>query len=150
MQKKLILLVMTLGSLSIQAATNDLAIAVQKGLFEEEANHNFDAAIRAYESAVSNFDTYRSLASTAIFRLGEVYRKLGRTNEANIQYQRILREFSDAAAYTNLSRSYLGSPLQGTAGPKLDQVEEKTEEAKEIEHLKRAFAESPDLINAGD
>src|SRR4051812_14690959 len=122
MQKTLILLVMTLGSLSIQATTNDLAASVQKGLFEEEANHNFDAAIRAYESAMGHFDSSRSLAATAIFRLGEVYRKLGRTNEANIQYQRILREFSDQAAYTNLSQSYLASVPQSSAGSNFDMV----------------------------
>jgi ankyrin repeat protein len=154
MQKKLILLVMTLGSLSIQAATNDLAASVQKGLFEEEANHNFDAAIRAYESAIGNFDSSRSLAATAIFRLGEVYRKLGRTNEANLQYQRILREFSDQAAYTNLSQTYVGSasvPISQNVHSTADaKAERKMEEMKEIERLKRAFAESPDLINAGD
>ena len=37
-----------LASLSaVHAATNDVGSLLQKGLFEEEANHNLDAAIQA-------------------------------------------------------------------------------------------------------
>ena len=79
----------------VSAATNDLTSALQKGLFEEEANHNYAAAIEAYESVVSRFDDNRKLAATAIFRLGEIYRKQGKTNEATAQYQRVVREFAD-------------------------------------------------------
>src|SRR5882762_3462244 len=80
------------------AATNDLAATLQKGLFEEEANHNYSAAIAAYESVVSRFDDNRKLAATAIFRIGEIYRKQGKTNEASAQYQRVLNEFADQSA----------------------------------------------------
>ena len=51
------------------AASNDLSAALQKGLFEEEANHNFAEAIQAYQSVVSKFDEDRKLAGTAVFRL---------------------------------------------------------------------------------
>src|SRR5215472_14285218 len=69
---------------SSPAATNDPALALQKGLFEEEANHDFNAAIRAYQAVVKQFDQDRKLAATAVFRLGECYRKQGNTNEANV------------------------------------------------------------------
>ncbi len=71
-----------------------MATALQRGLFEEEANHNLDSAIQAYESVASQFDKDRKLAATAIFRLGECYRKQGNTNAATAQYERIVREFS--------------------------------------------------------
>ena len=92
---------------SASAATNDLASTLQKGLFEEEANHNYSAAITAYESVISRFDDNRKLAGTAIFRLGEIYRKQGKTNEATAQYRRIVREFADQAEIADLSRPYL-------------------------------------------
>jgi len=38
------------------AGTNDLTSLLQKGLFEEEANHNLDAALRAYQAAADEFD----------------------------------------------------------------------------------------------
>src|SRR5437588_8894917 len=62
------------------AATNDLTATLQKGLFEEEANHDLPAAMRAYEEVVRRFDEQRKLGATAIFRLGEIYRKQGKTN----------------------------------------------------------------------
>src|SRR5262249_37519935 len=71
-------LVLLPGAVPLFAATNDLTSALQKGLFEEEANRNLDAAIAAYQTLATQFDKDRQVAATAIFRLGECYRKLGR------------------------------------------------------------------------
>ena len=89
------------------AATNDLTGLLQKGLFEEEANRDLTAAIANYQSLASAFDKDRQLAATAIFRLGECYRKLGQTNEAVVQYERIVKEFSDQQTLATLSRQNL-------------------------------------------
>ena len=96
-----------------RAATNDLTGALQRGLFEEEANRNLDAAAQAYQTVSTQFDKDRALAATAIFRLGEIYRKQNRTNEAAAQYERIVREFSDQPTLTTLSRQNL-TGLGGT------------------------------------
>src|SRR5208282_126766 len=95
------------GAMVLQAQTNDLSAALQKGLFEEEANRNLDAAISNYQSLAAQFDQDRQVAATAIFRLGECYRKLGQTNDAVVQYQRIAREFSDQETLATLSRQNL-------------------------------------------
>src|SRR6185436_6358518 len=76
-------------------AADVLTEKLQRGLFEEEANHNLDAAIKEYQSVVAQSDEQRRVVGTALFRLGECYRKLGKTNEANAQYQRILSDFSE-------------------------------------------------------
>src|SRR5213594_191465 len=102
------------------AATNDLGTALQRGLFEEEANHNLDAAIQAYQSVINQYDKDRKLAATAIFRLGESYRKQGKTNEATAQYERVLREFSDQSALADLSRKNVG--LGGTFSERMSQI----------------------------
>src|SRR6058998_3536444 len=91
------------------AATNDLSAALQRGLFEEEANHNLDAAIQAYQSVINQYDKDRKLAATAIFRLGESYRKQGKTNEAGAQYERVVREFGDQPELLTLSRQNLSA-----------------------------------------
>jgi ankyrin repeat protein len=103
----LLLCVFALMPLGLCGATNDLTSALQKGLFEEEANRNLDAAISNYQSLAEQFDQDRQVAATAIFRLGECYRKLGRTNDAVVQYQRIIREFSDQTTLATLSRQNL-------------------------------------------
>ncbi len=91
------------------AVTNDLTSLLQRGLFEEEANRNLDAAIISYESLAKQFDRDRQLAATAVFRLGECYRKLGKTNEAVVQYERIVREFLDQQTLVMLSRQNLSA-----------------------------------------
>src|SRR5262245_51006366 len=88
----------------LNAATNELAASLQKGLFEEEANHNYTAAITAYDAVIRRFDENRKLAATAIFRIGEIYRKQGRTNEAAAQYERVVREFPEQSELATLSR----------------------------------------------
>src|SRR5215831_5060000 len=100
----LLVVMILLSCCAAQAATNDLTSTLQQGLFEEEANHNYQAAIKAYEAVIASFDSNRNYAATAIFRLGEIYRKQGKTNEAAAQYERVLREFSDQSAFVSLSR----------------------------------------------
>lgn len=89
------------------AATNDLSGLLQKGLFEEEANRNLDAATEAYRAVSAQYGRDRALAATAIFRLGEIYRKQSKTNEAIIYYERIVREFPDQETLVRLSRQNL-------------------------------------------
>src|SRR6478672_8843493 len=93
--------------ISHAASTNDITSLVQRGLFEEEANHNLDAAMQSYETAIKLHDKDRKLAATAIFRLGECYRKQGKTAQANEQYRRILTEFADQKQLADLSQTYL-------------------------------------------
>jgi tetratricopeptide (TPR) repeat protein len=84
-----------------------LEATLQKGLFEEEGNQNLDAAIQVYQSLVAAHDNDRKTAATALYRLGECYRKLGRTNEAISQFQRILASFSGPPTLAMLSRQNL-------------------------------------------
>ena len=108
MKLKILILAMTLALVPLaRSATNDLTGLLQKGLFEEEANRDLNAAIANYQSLASAFDKDRQLAATAVFRLGECYRKLGKTNEAASEYQRIIKEFSDEQTLVTLSRQNL-------------------------------------------
>lgn len=108
MKIKLLLTGLLIGATtSLNAVTNDLSGLLQKGLFEEEANRNLDAASTAYETLVKQFDKDRQIGATAVFRLGEVYRKQGKTNEAALQYERIVRDFAEQTTLVTLSRQNL-------------------------------------------
>ncbi len=110
MKTSIVISGLVLGAVAFaRAATNDLTTALQRGLFEEEANQNLGAAIQAYQTVANQFDKDRKLAATAIFRLGECYRKQGNTNEAAAQYERILRDFSDQPTLVTLSRQNLSA-----------------------------------------
>ncbi len=120
---------------------------MQRGLFEEEANHQLDAAIGDYKEAIEQFDHERQLAATAIFRLGECYRKLGRTNEANAQYERIVREFSDQTQLAALSQTYLPAGAGVVAAPDVPGSGLPPDEDKFLREVKESVQNSPDLVN---
>lgn len=97
-------------------ASEPLSKALEQGLIEEEVNRDLNAALRAYESAVSGFDEQRKGAAAALYRLAECYRKLGRTNDAVVQYRRVLAEFADQTALAGLSRTNLARLVPQAAG----------------------------------
>src|SRR6266576_3439173 len=102
--------VLVTGFAQIAPAADNLSASLQMGLLEEEANHNLAAAIQAYQSVVDQFGDQRKIAATAVFRLGECYRKQGKTNEAVLQYQRVGREFADQDTLVKLSAQYPSAP----------------------------------------
>src|SRR4051812_38091728 len=105
----LIVMAVFMAITSRLCAADALTQSLQQGLFEEEANHNYDAAIKSYQSVISQADEHRKVVATALFRLGECFRKLGKTNEATAQYQRIIRDFTDQEQLVKLSRDNIGS-----------------------------------------
>ncbi len=131
-----------------RADTNDLAAFLQRGLFEEEANHQYEAAIADYKAAIDHFDHERQLAATAIFRLGECYRKQGRTNEASAQYERLVHEFPDQTQLAQLIQAYL--PANAIAATSISGIPDRsllTDEQKFLLEVKQTVQNSPDLIN---
>ncbi|MFN0067865.1 MAG: tetratricopeptide repeat protein [Limisphaerales bacterium] len=96
-----------------------LDAAFQEALLLEEGRRDLPGARRAYEAVVAQADAQRALAATAVFRLGEVHRKLGRTNDAVAQYRRLLRDFPGEETLAKLSRenlAALGAPLAERGG----------------------------------
>jgi tetratricopeptide (TPR) repeat protein len=77
------------------------------GLLSEEAEQDLTSAAAAHRRTIQAFDRQRTEAANAIFRLGEVYLKMGRLEEAKVQYSRIVREFPDRVRLTELSHSLL-------------------------------------------
>ncbi len=102
---------------------NPLTEKLQRGLFEEEANRNLDAAIKEYQAVVTQSDEQRKVIATALFRLGECYRKLGKTNEAAAFYQRLVRDFSEQEQLAKLAGDNL-KPAAGVPGNQSDYVRE--------------------------
>ena len=107
MKTRMIILGLLMFCLARTPAADSLNESLRKGLLEEEANRNLGAAIEAYQSVLDQFEEQRKIAATAAFRLGESYRKQGKTNEALAQFERVIRDFNDQGALTTLSRKYL-------------------------------------------
>ncbi len=99
--------ILVLAATLARAQTNNLTSLLQQGLFAEQADRNLDAAIADYQTLARQYDRDRQLAATAVFRLGECYRMQGKTNEAALEYQRILHDFSDQQILVTMSRQNL-------------------------------------------
>ena len=156
MKTKLLMGGILLGAVTLVGGeTNDLTTTLQRGLFEEEANQNLGAAIQAYQSVANQFDKDRKLAATAIFRLGECYRKQGNTNDAALQYGRILRDFSDQPTLVTLSRqnlTALGTPPPATYAPALSDAarqEQKRLLEEEIKLVQTQLEEKQNQVKVG-
>jgi ankyrin repeat protein len=160
------LLLVTLALLVLpfaaNAATNELTGIMQQALFEEEGNHNLSAAIEGYQNIITRFDESRALTATAVFRLGECYRKQNKTNEAVAQYQRIIRDFGDQTTLVSLSQQNLSGLIGQAGAPMLKTppgdsalssapaISSPTIEEEEIKRIRTMTKDSPDLINARD
>jgi len=156
--KFLLAAILLATALRLPAATNDLTARLQQGLYDEAASRDLNAAIADYQALAAQFDQDRQVAATAIYRLGECYRKLGQTNDAVTQYQRLIREFADQNDLVTLSRQNLtglgiaAEFKQPPAAPIADQNTSPTpttdEESQEIVRIQQMIQDSPDLINA--
>jgi ankyrin repeat protein len=147
---KKIFCVFLLGcSALVWGADDSIALRLQKGLFEEEANHNLPAAIEQYKAVITATDEQRKLAATALFRLGESYHKLGREEEANEAYSRVVRDFSDQKEIATKASERISG-----ATPPLVSMTAKTSEGgsatndKKLATLAALLDTSPDLLNS--
>jgi TolA-binding protein len=97
------------------------AAALTRNMLDEELSSNPQAAAKTYEAMIANFDQQRETAAQSIFRLGELYRKTGRIDEARSLYARILREFVDFPDLVKLSQRLLteNAPAQRTRRRKI-------------------------------
>ena len=165
MKIKLCIAIMMLLAALAPAQTNNLNSLLEQGLLEEQANRNLDAAITDYKELATEFDNDRQLAATAVFRLGECYRAQGKTNEAAVEYHRVLRDFSDQTTLAILSRENLtGMGLEGSLAntnlPAPGQITlvgnsivgdpTLSAEDEEIQRIQAMIQNSPDLINGPD
>lgn len=96
--------------------TSDLQELLKLGLFEEEGNRDPVKASAHYEKLVQVFDSQRADVATAIFRLAECSRKLGKANEALKYYQRVVAEFGERNELVSLARENIAG-LRGIAPP---------------------------------
>ena len=154
--KSFVIFLLFACSLLVRAADPPAAVTkaedprqlLQQGLFEEEANRDFEKAADAYARLLKEYDRQRALAATALFRLAEIRAKQGNKTEAIALHQRLLAEFPNHDPLAKLSRERLAT-LGGAAPPTADVAEAPTEsEATELARVREMVKNSPDLVNA--
>ena len=88
--------------------TDAAAVALQRAIRVELVDGDLQAAIAQYEEIVTRFAAERTVAATALQRLGESYEKLG-DPKARTVYERVLRDYADQAEPVAAVRARLAS-----------------------------------------
>jgi hypothetical protein len=108
----------------------DRMAAIRKGIIEEDTNHNLNAAIQDYQSVVAQYDGDRQATATALFRIAECYRKLGKSEEAIAAYGRVVKDFADQTKLAEQSRNQLTNTYKIAPEPAAGAVDAATAEAR--------------------
>lgn len=92
---------------------------LRKGVVLEEVDRNLNAAIQTYQSVAARSKEDRQAAATALFRMAECYRKLGKNTEAASSYRLVANEFADQKKLAEDSRKQLAlvAPLPAGSVP---------------------------------
>ena len=99
-----------------------------RGLLAEEAQQDLKAAATAYAEVVRISDQQRDLAASALFRLADVQRRLGQTNEALANYRRLVNEFQGYSNLVAAAAKYLPGTVAKPSTPKSEQEQLLAEE----------------------
>lgn len=104
------------GGLALAQVPDPVREAVERGLAAEESGKDIAGATKAYTDAVATADGRRATHATALFRLAEVQRRQGRTNEATELYRRLLVEFPEQTEMVAVARRHAGVEAVGQNG----------------------------------
>jgi ankyrin repeat protein len=146
MMMKPTLFLMMLLTLPLAGAEPDLKTLLEQGLVAEEVNGDLEAAATAYQKLVTAGEAQQRLLATGLFRLAEVRRKQGKSEEAVTLLQRLLtdhpaqKELVERAS--EILRTLGVTPAKATSDLALATLD--VEEAKEIARMERLLQESPD------
>jgi|GEM_PF-560384 len=104
------------GWLALAQVPDPVREAVERGLAAEESGKDLAGATKAYTDAVASADARRATHATALFRLAEVQRRQGRTNEATELYRRLLVEFPDQSEMVAVARQHAEAVAVASGG----------------------------------
>jgi tetratricopeptide (TPR) repeat protein len=107
-----------------------MAEALRKGIVEEDTDHNLNAAIQSYQAVLAQYDEDRKSAATAVFRIAECYRKLGKSKEAIAAYSRVVKDFADQTKLVEQSRNQLSKTYKIPQAQAAGSVSAATAEAR--------------------
>jgi tetratricopeptide (TPR) repeat protein len=94
---------------------------LEAAIYREVVAGDLKGAIDKYREIVAHVDSPRSIAATALLRMGECYEKLGQRRQAHESYTRVVRDFeSEPAAAEARARIDNAEALPGPANLKFD------------------------------
>jgi ankyrin repeat protein len=144
----LLILAMTVSLVSAaDPAPEDL---LRQGLFEEEANRDFDKAADRYRAVIAAHDRQRAHAATATFRLAEIARKKQDKDAAAAAFRTVIERFPEQEGLARLSRENLAALGMAPTSPDDPAPPADDPEADQISRLREIARNSPDLLDGAN
>ncbi len=116
MQRLALRILMLLAAVGSVLAAETPEEALRRGVLAEEVQRNMTAAQRAYEDAVRLAESQREAAAAALYRLAEVQRLQGATNESRVALEQLIRRYPEATNWVSVARRQLGVLDSATTG----------------------------------
>ncbi|HEY1122455.1 MAG TPA: ankyrin repeat domain-containing protein [Haloferula sp.] len=138
----LLSLLLPLSPLSAEDV-KDLRELLRDALYTEEVTRDPESAAKQYEALLSQHDSQRAFAASALFRLAEVRRKQDRKDEAISLYQKLLARFPEAETEAKLARESLAALGGQLPSPEASVVDS---DDQYIEQLRKIAETSPDRL----
>lgn len=114
---------------------------LRQGLFEEEANQNYEKAGTHYRAVVEAYQRQRTLAATATYRLGELARKANDNAAAASAFQAVIERFPEQKtaqlSSENLTALGIKEPALAASSADIPELEKAVKEQSEIVEQKR-------------
>ena len=117
----LLLLAVTgvLGTAQLAAAASPSEL-LEQGIYSEETKGDFDAALKLYQQVVTEAKAGQAVAAQAQYRLGVCYYKKKNYGEANMAFEKLLKEYPDQKDIIALANKYLTSAMPLMPAPWVD------------------------------
>ncbi len=90
---------------------------LEKGIYAEETVGDLNEAIRVYEQVVTEGKQARKAAAEAQLRIGLCYKKLGKTDQANAAFQRVVDDYPAQTEMVARAKEHLPAAIELIAAP---------------------------------
>ncbi|NLH18142.1 MAG: hypothetical protein GX455_16320, partial [Phycisphaerae bacterium] len=91
------------------AASKPVSVELREARYTEEMKGDLDQAIKLYEKIAFNAEADRGYIAEALFRLGSCYAKKGMLDKAQVQFQLVINQYADQAAFVARARKELAT-----------------------------------------
>jgi hypothetical protein len=115
-----LLSVTSLVTVAQAAAAASPSELLEQGIYSEETKGDVDAALKLYQQVVAEAKAGQAVAAQAQYRLGVCYYKKKSYGEADVAFEKLLRDYADQKDLIALANKYLAGAMPLLPAPWVD------------------------------
>jgi len=108
-----------LGTAQLAAAASPSEL-LEQGIYSEETKGDVDAALKLYQQVITEAKAGQAVAAQAQYRVGVCYYKKKNYGEANVAFEKLLKDYPDQKDLIALANKYLSDAMPLMPAPWVD------------------------------